>query len=351
MHANQPLPLGKLPPDLLAAILRRAPLSDPRVLQGPGIGLDCAVIDLGERLLVIKSDPITFASAEIGWYLVQVNANDIATTGAEPRWLLVTALLPEGRSSAASVERIAGQVYDAAGALGISVIGGHTEVTAGLKRPVLAGTLIGEVARERLVSPGGALPGDRLLLSGGVPIEATALLARELPGRLRGWLTDEEIREAADFLYHPGIGVVAEARAAATAGGVHAMHDPTEGGLFAAVWEMARACGLAFTIDPRSVPVPSLSARVCRAFGIDPLAAIASGALLLAVDASHSGAVSAAIQAVGVDCVEIGRVTAGPAAAWREEDGRREPLPLPERDEVARVFEQTSPHGPRHANR
>ena len=98
---DEALPIGKLPADLLRSLLARAPQGDPRILLGPRIGVDCAVLDFGERLLVLKSDPITFATADIGWYLVQVNANDIATTGATPRWLLVTLLLPEGATTAA----------------------------------------------------------------------------------------------------------------------------------------------------------------------------------------------------------------------------------------------------------
>src|SRR5260221_8274 len=142
--AAPPLPVGKLPPDLLARLIARAPAADARVRLRPGVGLDCAVVDLGDRLLAFKSDPITFATADIGWYLVQVNANDLAITGAVPRWLLLTMLLPEGATTPELVERWAEQVYSACRELGIDVIGGHTEVTHGLPRPILAGTLIGE---------------------------------------------------------------------------------------------------------------------------------------------------------------------------------------------------------------
>src|SRR2546426_4919244 len=156
-----PLPVGKLPPDLLARLIARAPATDARVRLRPGPGLDCAVVDLGDRLLVFKSDPITFATEDIGWYLVQVNANDLATTGAVPRWLMLTMLLPEGASTPSQVERWAEQVYAACRDLGIDVIGGHTEVTHGLARPILAGTLVGEAQPQRLVTPRGAQPGDR----------------------------------------------------------------------------------------------------------------------------------------------------------------------------------------------
>ncbi len=251
-----PLPVGKLPPDLLARLIARAPATDARVRLRPGPGLDCAVVDLGDRLLVVKSDPITFATDDIGWYLVQVNANDLATTGAVPRWLMLTMLLPEGASTPALVEQWAGQVYGACRELGIDVIGGHTEVTHGLARPILAATLIGEAQAQRLVTPRGAQPGDRLLLTKGVPIEATALLAREFPSRLEEHLSQAELSEAQAFLTRPGISVVRDAALAMQAGKVTAMHDPTEGGLAGALWELAEACGHGLWFNPGRVPLP-----------------------------------------------------------------------------------------------
>jgi len=303
-----PLPVGKLPPELLARLIARAPAADARVRLRPGPGLDCAVVDLGDRLLVFKSDPITFATVDIGWYLVQVNANDLATTGAVPRWLLLTMLLPEDSSTPALVEQWMEQVYGACRALSIDVIGGHTEVTHGLTRPILAGTLIGEAEPGRLVTPRGAQPGDRLLLTKGVPIEATALLAREFAGRLRGYLSAAELAEAQAYLTHPGLSVVREATLALQAGQVRAMHDPTEGGLAGALWELAEACGHALWFAPAQVPVPPLAARVCEAFGLDPLAAIASGALLLTAPPADAIAISAALGAAGIACAEIGGV-------------------------------------------
>jgi hydrogenase maturation factor len=333
---NESLPVGKLPPDLLRPLLAQAPVTDPRVLLGPRIGVDCAVLDLGERLLVLKSDPITFATAEIGWYLVQVNANDIATSGATPRWLLLTMLLPEKGSTAALAQEIAGQVYAACRDLGISVIGGHTEITHGLERPILCGTLIGEVAPEGLVTPQGLRPGDRLLLTKGVPIEATALLAREFPERLAGVLSAAELARAGDYLSDPGLSVVRDAQIACAAGRVTAMHDPTEGGLLGALWELAEASGQALLVDQTAVPVPPLSARVCAAFGLNALATIASGALLLGAAAEDAAAIQTALHAAGLICAEIGAVEAGEAAVL-DKDGRF-PLPRPEQDEIGRVY-------------
>lgn len=336
------LPLGKLPPDLLADILARAPVMDARVVVPPGIGFDCAVVAPGSDLLVLKSDPITFATDDIGWYLVQVNANDLATTGATPRWLLLTVLLPARTTTSELVERVTGQVRAACAALGVSIIGGHTEVTHGLDRVILVGTLIGEVPAARLVTPQGARPGDKLLLTKGVPIEATALLAREFPQRLAGVLSPTELVRAQAFLHTPGLSVVRDARLATAAGQVTAMHDPTEGGLAGALWELAEASGHSLWFDPELVPIPPLAARVCSAFGLDPLASIASGALLLTVAPADSTAIRQALVSEHIRCVEIGGVEVGPPAVWQGASPARSLLRRPARDEVARVYEEQS---------
>ena len=348
-------PLGKLPYDFLSGLLARAPVSDPRVVLGPGTGLDCAVIDLGDRYLVFKSDPITFATDQIGWYAVQVNANDIATTGGESRWMLATLLLPEGTTDRALVEGIFDQLARACQSLEISLVGGHTEVTHGLDRPVISASLVGVVEKGKLITPSGAAPGDRLLLTKGVPVEAVSLLAREFPDRLRSFLSQSELAQAQDYLFHPGISVVQDARLATAAGRVTAMHDPTEGGLASALWELAEASRTRLVVDPRAVPVPDLAGRVCAALGVDPLASIASGALLMSVAAGDAQAITRALEQENILCTEIGRVEASgysvqtpegakaPGFSVQTIDGAEFPRPL--RDGLARLFEkrQASP--------
>lgn len=343
---SQILPVGKLPVDLLARLLAQAPINDPDVLQGPGVGLDCAVVEAGPKLWVFKSDPITFATDEIGWYAVQVNANDIATSGAIPRWLMLTLLLPEGKTTAQQVEAIDQQVYNACRAMNVALIGGHTEVTSGLSRPILCATMIGEVDREKLVSPQGANPGDRVLLTKGVPIEATALLAREFPDRLSAVLSPAELEQARDYLYDPGISVLRDAGIAQGSGRVTAMHDPTEGGLAGALWELADASGRSLSIDRSAVPIPPLAGRICRALSLDPLATIASGALLLTVSPEDSAPIRAALQQAGIACAEIGAVEATLPGkipqVWAQDPGSRVLLPRPDRDEIARLFGENS---------
>jgi hydrogenase maturation factor len=333
------LPVGKLPADLLARLLARAPLLDERVILGPGIGLDCAVIDFGDKLLVLKSDPITFATDQIGWYAVQVNANDIATSGAQPRWMLATLLLPERGASPDLVERIGQQIFQACREIGVSLIGGHTEITAGLERPILVGAMIGEVQREQLVTPRGARPGDRLCLTKGIPIEATALLAREFPDRLEEFLSAQALRQAQNFLFDPGISVVRDAQIALRAGRVTAMHDPTEGGLATALWELAEASQSRLIVDAPAIPILPLAGQVCRAFGIDPLAAIASGALLFTAAGEDLPAILAAFAADEILCRPIGHVEGGAPGVWRTAGDGMEVFARPERDAIARLFD------------
>jgi len=332
------LPLGKLPPDLLAQILSKSPVSDPRVVLGPGVGMDCAVVDAGQHLLVFKSEPITFVTQSLGWYAVQVSVNDVVTTGAAPRWLLTTLLLPEGQTTPEMVWKIGEELFSACQSLGISLIGGHTEITHGLANPILVATLIGEVERQRLITPRGAAEGDAVLLTKGVPIEGTAILAQEFPQRLAQTISQEEITRAARFLYDPGISVLRDAQIAVASGEVTAMHDPTEGGLLAALWELAEASGRSLVVDIDAVPVPELSERICRVFGLDPYATIASGALLLTARSSAADAICQALEQAGIRCTTIGRVEAG-QGVWIEKNSARTRCPRPERDEITRVFD------------
>jgi hydrogenase maturation factor len=178
-----------------------------------------------------------------------------------------------------------------------------------------------------------------LLLTKSVPIEATAILARERVERLRDPLTDADIAKAQGYLNDPGIGVTRDARLALHAGRVTAMHDPTEGGLAAALWELAQASGRGLRFDPAAVPVTPLSAQVCAAFAIDPLIAIASGALLLTAPAPDAEAIRGALEQEGIPCTEIGEVTEGPPRVLQRTRSGWKPYPLPERDGLARVFE------------
>ncbi len=332
------LPLGKLPPSLLAEILAQAQVSDPRVLVKPGIGLDCAIVDVGERYLVFKSDPITFVTDDIGWYLVQINSNDIVTTGGLPKWLMVTMLLPEGGTSAEMVHAINDQINAACKEKGISLIGGHTEITHGIDRPILSATMIGEVEKAHLITPAGACRGDKILLTKGIPIEAVAILSNEFPGRLADVLESAELKEAQNAIFSPGISIFKDAQIAISAGTVTAMHDPTESGLAGALWELSEAAQQELAITEEKIPISDIASKVCHAFDLNPLATIASGALLLTCSNDSAESIIRALGENEILCREIGVV--GEAGVAVTLDG--EPMIRPDRDEITKVYEATA---------
>jgi hydrogenase expression/formation protein HypE len=336
-------PVGKLPMEVLARMLQRSTRADDRLILGPGVGLDCAVIDLGDRLLVAKSDPITFATEDIGWYAVHINANDIATTGALPRWFLATLLLPAQRTDESLLSGIFEQIDKACGDVGATLVGGHTEITTGLGRPIVIGTMLGEVSRQALITPRGARPGNHVLLTKGIPIEATSLLAREIPDRLNA-VPASIVERARGLLKDPGISVLPEAAAAAASGGVTAMHDPTEGGLAGGLWELSLAAGVGIEVERQAIYIVPEALAICRTLDVDPYAAIASGALLIVVEEDTIESVMRAIQAKGVDVADIGLITQGSGVAIRDL-GSLKPVPRPERDAVAVVLEQASMGG------
>jgi len=332
-----PLPLGKLPAKLLSELFTLLP-GGPRVVLGPRTGEDAAVIDLGTRYLVLKTDPITFATEQIGWYAVQINANDIATTGAQPLWFLATILLPERTATEEMARAIFTQIADACREMSVAVVGGHTEITAGLDRPIVVGCMVGEVAKDKLIRTGGAQPGDLILLTKGAPIEAASIIAREKRDALAGQFSAEMLEHGANFLYDPGISVVRDARIAAEVGGVTSMHDPTEGGVLTALWELAEASGCALEVDLYGDRQPWLpdAVALCAALQLDPAAAIASGALLLTVRPDRLAALQAAYRQANIPIFHLGQIAAGAPAV---RDRTRGVLARPLRDEIARLFD------------
>lgn len=332
------LKAGKLPLELLDDLLGRIQITDPRVALGPKAGEDAALIDFGDRYLVAKTDPITFATDLIGWYVVNVNANDLAVMGATPMWFMVTLLLPEGTTPAESRDIFA-QLTGACEKQDITLVGGHTEVTYGLDRPIAIGSMLGEVAKDRVVTTSGAKVGDSIILTKGIAVEGTAILAREAPEQIRAaGVSEKVIERARGLLFSPGISVVKDARVATSTATVNAMHDPTEGGFSGALKEFSLGAGVGVEIDSARLPVLAETRAICDALDLDPLGLIASGALLAAVDPRDASTVIGALGRQGVRSVEIGKLTALDAGLkMRTPDGLID-LPSFERDELARFF-------------
>lgn len=332
-----PLQAGKLPMGILEELLGKYCGTDHRIVVGPGIGRDATVIDMGNSLVVVKTDPITFATDKIGWYAVHVNANDVACVGARPRWFLADLLLPEGLTSRELVEEIFSQMADACRDLGCVLCGGHTEISLGLERPLVVGVMVGEVERGKLVPSGGAKPGDKVVLTKGIAIEGTSVLAREHP-RLKEYLDQDQLERCSKLLLSPGISVVKEALAASETGFVHAMHDPTEGGVMTALWEMARASRVDIVVEEEKIPVMEETKIVAKVLGIEPMGLLASGALLLSVDPDGAEKVIDAISATATGARFIGEVREGSGRVFIVRGDELVLAPLFPQDEVARAF-------------
>ena len=332
-------PPGKLPHGFLDHLVQTYTHRDAPLVVPPGLGEDATVIEFGSRYLVAKTDPITFATDAIGWYAVHVNANDIAAMGAQPRFFLATILLPETQATPALVEAIFGSIRAATDELGVLFCGGHTEITHGLDRPLVVGQMLGEVDPENLVRSSGLEPGDALLLTKGLAVEATAIIAREKRDELlaRGY-TGDFLDRCAGFLQCPGISVVPDARIAAAAAPLRALHDPTEGGVATGLFELASASEVGLEIFSEALHLAPESARLCCEYDLDPLGIISSGALLVGCAAETAPGIIAALEAAGIPARQIG-------LARRREFGLRlrgatglGPLPQFGVDEITRLF-------------
>jgi hydrogenase maturation factor len=342
---EKPFKTGKIDINALKGFLEKYTLLDRQVVVGPKIGEDAAVIDLGkgvDHYWVVTSDPITFTTDEVGYYGVVVNINDIATRGGIPKWFLATLLFPEDNTNLKLIEKIFRQIHQACRRFNISFIGGHTEITPGIERMILSGHMIGEVKKERLVKTSGARVGDLLLLIKGISIEGTSIIAREMePDLLKRGVSPSLIKRAKAFIFDPGIDVLQTARIACDAVSVHAMHDPTEGGLINGIVEMALASGKEIEVDFGKVHLYEETRILCRTYGLNPFGVIASGALLLSISPSDLLGLQKSFKKTSVPVQVIGQVRRGLPKVWRKEGRRkREIKPLP-RDEILKIYENT----------
>jgi len=342
MNESSPMKLGKVPYHLLEELLGRIKIQDPRVLLGPHIGEDAALIDYGDKILVAKTDPITFASDLIGWYAVQVNANDVACAGARPRWFLATLLLPQTITKS-QINSIFDQLVEACASLGISLVGGHSEITQGLTHPIVIGCMLGEVDKDRVVTTAGAEAGDSIVVTKGIALEGSSLLARENAKDLIASGTDRNsITRASEFLFQPGIGVTNEALIACSTVEVHSLHDPTEGGLATGLWEISKASGVGMIIEEETIPILPECAAICRALDLNPLGLLASGCLVIALPQNETNKLISVLKTNGIQAWEIGHMTDANQEVMLSNHHSVRPMPTFERDEFARYLDGLS---------
>ena len=325
--------IGKLPENVLKrSVFKQLHTKRKEVLQGAGVGEDCAAILLGaDEMFVVSTDPITGTTQDIGRMGMLVTLNDLASAGAEPVGVLLTALLPENITEP-QIRQIMQQIDGECEKYHVQVMGGHTEITRAVNQPVLTVTGIGKALKGKMISTGGARPGDDMVITKWIAIEGTVILAKEKEMELLDRFPKNMIEEAKKMEKY--LSVVPEA-AVAVRSGVSAMHDVTEGGIFGALWEMAEASGVGLEIDLKKIPVRQESIEICEYFGINPYELISSGSMLIA--ASDGNMLVRNLEKEGIPAAVVGKAMEGNDRILIN-DGEVRFLEPPKTDELYKVL-------------
>jgi len=333
------LPAGKVPPKILEEIIfKHLGARRREVVVGPSFGLDGAVIEIGNKLLVTSMDPITGALERIGWLAVNINANDVATFGVQPTFFSSCLLLPKNATEKA-VQTICTQIDLGAKKLGIAVTGGHSETTPNLPFPIIVGCCMGITEKGHYVTAQGAKAGNMLILTKSAGMEGTAILAADRHSQLAKKIEKSTLKKAENFFNH--ISVVKEALLAFKTGYVTAMHDPTEGGVAGGIHELADASQVGFKIYEEKIPIAEETLKICRFFQIDPLQLIASGSLLIAVERQYANNVVKILKNNKIAATVIGELLPSPQKRFMQrKDGAVEELVRPVSDHLWLALEK-----------
>ncbi len=330
--------VGKLEYTLLKKyVFNRIGARRKEVIVGPGIGEDAAIIDFGDKVLVVHSDPITEAVERIGWLAVNIACNDVAVRGARPYWASTTILLPEGFREEL-LDEITRDIDEAARKLGVMIVGGHTEETPRLDRPIVVVTAMGLASKNTLVTTSGARVGDLVLMTKTAGLEGTAIIARDFEKLLldKG-VPKEVVVKAKEFLWD--ISVVREAVELAWLGAT-SMHDPTEGGVLGGLIEMSIASGKRIRVYEDKIPIAYETRIIAQALGINPLNLISSGVLLATIPKSIAMEALRVLENMGVKASIIGEVVSGEGVELVRREGVEEYHDFVV-DEIARLWSLT----------
>ncbi len=328
---NGKLDTGKVAGKILEEIVfnKTTPLNK-EILEASGIGEDCAVISMENEYCLLSTDPITGATKDIGKLAVHVNANDIAACGGEPLGILVTVLMPEG-TEARELQEIMDGVYNACDQLGMSVIGGHSEVTDAVNRVVVCATVIGKTKDKKFLRTKDAKPGQDLIMTKYAGLEGTHILANEFEQKLTEKFGVEFVRSAAAL--SSTLSVLEESRIAVNHGAT-AMHDITEGGVMGAAYETAVASGIGVELNLDQVPLLPETKQICDYFNIDAYKLISSGSMIIATH--NGGELVEKLKEQGINAAVIGKFTDNTLTYTA--NGETYPLTPPETDELYKAL-------------
>ena len=325
--------VGKVSETILKrSIFKQIHTKRDEVLLGAGVGEDCAAMKLAPgEVFVISTDPITGTVKDVGMLAIQITANDLASSGAEPVGVMLTVLLPE-EIEEEDIREMMRQAEEACARFHIQVMGGHTEVTRAVNQPVISVTGVGKVREDRLVSTAGAKPGQDILVTKWIGIEGTSIIAKEKERELKGHFSESFVETAKGFDQY--LSVLPESRIAVEHG-VSAMHDVTEGGIYGALWEVAEASGIGLEIDLKAIPIRQETVEICEYFELNPYYLISSGCMLMAAERGHD--LVREPQAAGIPAAVIGKAVEGKARRiWN--GGEESYLERPKTDELYKIY-------------
>lgn len=297
--------IGKVPTEVLKEVIfsnikhRRS-----EVLVRPNIGEDCAVVDFGDYVCVMSTDPITGAVKDIGSLAVHISCNDIASSGVEPLGIMLTIMAPPS-TTREDLRYVMAEANKAAASVNVEIIGGHTEITDAVNRMIISTTAIGRQLKNKLVLSQSAKLGDAIFMTKHAGLEGASIIARDLEEQLKDKISLEIIKSAQAF--SEDISVVKEGILASNIG-VHSMHDVTEGGIFGALWEIAEASGLGIEVYEDRINVRRETEEICKVFSINPMRLISSGVMVMTIAQDKKNLLIDAFNKEGIAISEIGRI-------------------------------------------
>lgn len=331
------IPIGKLPKYyLINYVFPYLGVKDKSVIVGPTWGVDAAVVKYNNKYLVFSIDPITAAKKYIGTLAVNIATNDIAVMGARPRWLLTTFLLNRGVTTD-DLNDIMSQIDNAAKKIGVAIIGGHTEVTPSLKHIIIITTAIGET--DSYLTTQNVKIDDKIILVKNIAIEGTGIIANELEDKLLSMgISNRVINRAKRYIEQTSIVKEAIFIYEKYKNNISSMHDPTEGGLFSALHEIADAGNVGIELNIENVYVTDETKEVCMTLNINPYKLLSSGSLLITADEDHAMDIVKEFKRIGVWADIIGTVKDKKFGRKILKNGKRIRMPRPSKDEIWKVI-------------
>jgi hydrogenase maturation factor len=340
--------LGKISPDIFDEMIYPAlGKKDPKVLVGPQHGVDIAIVDIGGgKVMATTTDPVyivpDYGFEKAAWFAINILVSDAVTSGLKPAYLTIDLNLPPSikKEDLSTMWRVIASECDR---MGIAIISGHTGKYQGCDYPMVGGATVMAIgAKNKYVTPKGALIGDKIIVTKGAAIEATGLFAATFPKKIEQVFGKDFAKRASDIFYK--MSVVDDALIAASVGvrsrGVTSMHDATECGVLGGLFEIAQASGVGMKIIKEDIIVLPEVKGICEYFKIDPYVSISEGSLLITARPDKAEAVVRKLKDNNIDSSIVGDVVKKEQGITVSEKGAEKKLEHPRIDPFWTAFEK-----------